>query len=199
MANVSCSASASANSCSHFQVTIGGVTYEWHAGDLTALSAEELELFRKLAVRYSGLNLSTLANKVIHGSDATNVKIYQLFGPGAVITKTNIGTSYVNILAGANGEPTPLDFTGCTEFRIILHANLVGSGAFRAKLVNSADAAILYENTNLGAAGERELDTGWQALPAAFVNAGLLFVKGQANSATAADDPAFRSLRVGLR
>jgi len=199
MANVACSASSSPTSCGHYQVTIGGVTYRWHTSELTSLSSEELEQFYKLAIRYGGLNLQTLGDKVILGSDATNVKIYQLFGPGAAITKTNIGASYVNICPGLNGERTALDFTGCTEFRVILHANLVGTGAFRARIINDVTSAVLYENTALGAAGERELDTNWLALPAAFVNAGLLFVRAQANSATAADDPVFRSCRVGLR
>lgn len=199
MANVSCSASSSPTSCSHFNVTINGRTFRWHTGELAALSADEEELFFKLAVRYGSYNLATLANKVVYGSDATNVKIYSFFGPGAAITKTNIGAAYVNICPGANGERQAMDFTGCTEFRLILHANLVGSGQWGARVINDADSAVLYENTNLGAAGERELDTSWQVLPAGFVDAGLMFVRAQARSATAADDPIFRSLKLGLR
>jgi hypothetical protein len=42
----------------------------------------------------------------------------------------------------------------------------------------------------LGAAGERELDTGWLALPAQA--SGLILVRLQAKSVTAADDPQFR-------
>jgi hypothetical protein len=183
----------------HRQLTIGGITIDMHEGEIVPLSAEEKQTLFRLALRHKGGLLSTLLNRVVFGDEATNVKFYPFFGPGVAITKTNIGTAYVNICPGLNGEKTAVDFTGCTEFRLILHVNLVGTGAFSARVIRDTDSVVLYENTNLGTAGERELDTNWTAIPAAFLGNGLAFLRAQAKSATGADDPLFRSLKLGLR
>lgn len=195
-----CTSSTSPNACNHRVLVIGGTTLRMHEGEVAEpLSSEERLQFLRMAVRVKGVALAQLLNRVIHGDEATNVKIYDFFGPGAAITKTNIGTAFVNICPGANGERLIADFTGCTEFRLLLHANLVGSGQFGARVVRDSDDAILFESTNLGAAGERELDTNWQPLPVAFQGVGIVALRAQAKSTTAADDPVFRSLRVGLR
>jgi hypothetical protein len=136
---------------------------------------------------------------VLLGEEATNVKVYQFFGPGAAITKTNVGASYVNICPGSGGEPLVADFTGCTEYRIRLYANLVGTGQFGARVVKSSNADVLHDAPNLGAAGERAVDTNWQPLPAQFQGLGLVELVTQAKSQTAADDPVFRSMSLGLR
>ena len=180
-------------------MTIGGLTFEMHESELVPLSDEERLQFYKWAMRFKNVALVNLLNRVVHGDEATNVKIYSFFGPGAVITKTNIGTAYVNICLGANGERLIADFTGCTEYRLMLHANLVGTGQFGARVVRDGDNVVLHESANLGAAGERELDSDWQSLPAAFLGVGLVSLRAQAKSTTAADDPVFRALRVGLR
>lgn len=194
-----CTNAHSPGGCSHYDVVIDGVTLHLHASDLTPLSDEERATFYRLAVRHKGLALNSLTARVIHGDEATNVKLYSFFGPGAAIARTNIGTTYVNICPGANGERLIADFTGCTEFRLMLHANLVGAGQFGARIVRDSDNAVLIENAALGAAGERELDTGWVALPQGFVGSGIVALRAQAKSTTATDDPVFRSLCLGLR
>ena len=166
------------------------------------LTADEQALFLRLCarkLRQQGVTLAQFVNRVMHGDEATNVKIYPFFGPGAAITKTNVGTAYVNICPGLNGERLIADFTGCTQFRLMLHANLIGLGQFGARVVRDGDNEVLFEAANLGAAGERELDTDWTALPAAFIGQGVVALRAQAKSTTAADDPVFRALRVGLR
>jgi hypothetical protein len=106
------------------------------------------------------------------------------------VTKTNIGTSYVNIPPGLNGERSLVDFTGCTQFRLVLNMNAVGSGAWGARVVRDSDNAVLFENDNITGAGEKELDTDWQTLPAAA--SGLTLVRLQGKSTTGADDPIYR-------
>jgi hypothetical protein len=192
-----CTSTVSPSGCGHRQVTVGGVVLHLHDSDLQPLSAEELEQFYRLGLRYRGVALASLLNRVVVGDEATNVKQYQVVGPGVAITKTNIGTTYTNILPGLNGQRALLDFTGCTQFRIVLSAQLVGTGPFGARLVRDSDNAVLFESANLGAAGERELDSDWQAIPVGWD--GLVYVRLQGKSVTAADDPIFRGCTVGLR
>jgi hypothetical protein len=138
-----------------------------------------------------------MLNRVIVGEEATNVKSYNLLGPGLAVTKTNIGTTYVNILPGTSGERSLVDFTGCTEFRLIASANLVGTGPFGLRVVRDSDDAVLYENASIALTGERELDTNWQTLPGAA--SGNILVRVQAKSNVAADDPVFRRVTLVVR
>jgi hypothetical protein len=166
------------------------------------LDDEEKVLLCRLLARWwkgKGGNLADFVNRVLIGEEGSNVKLYSFFGPGAAITKTNIGTSYVNICSGLNGERQVIDFTGCTQFRLILHANLIGTGQWGARVVRDSDNTVLIDQPNLGAAGERELDSDWQNLPAAFLGQGMMFMRAQAKSTTGADDPVFRSLTLGVR
>lgn len=194
-----CTSAVGCASGGHRTMTINGLTLTMHESEIVPLSTEEKLTLYRLALRHKGGLLSTILNRVVFGDEATNVKIYPFFGPGAAVTKTNIGTSYVNICPGLNGERQAVDLTGCTEFRLMMHVNLIGTGAFAARMVRDSDSAVLFESTNLGAAGERELDSDWQPLPAAFINAGFMYLRAQAKSATALDDPVFRSLKLGLR
>lgn len=166
----------------------------------TPLTADELDLLHRLSARrkrVAGVVVSQFVGRVLHGDEATNVKTYDLIASGAAITKTNIGASYVNISPRANGERRLVDFTGCTEYRLIASANLVGSGPFGMRVVRDSDSAVLYENANIALTGERELDTDWQPLPAAA--AGLVLVRVQAKSATASDDPVFGGVTLVVR
>jgi hypothetical protein len=200
-----CTSSTTPNACGHrtLTITLDGVPITISDVDqVQALTAEELELFVRLGVRRlraRGVPLANFLNRVTHGDEATNVKLYTFFGPGAVITKTNIPATYVNVAPGLNGERIVVDFTGVTQFRFLLSANLIGVGPFAARCVRDSDSAVLIESLNLGAAGERELDSGWADLPAAFVGAGETFLRVQAKSTTITDDPVFRRCDLGLR
>lgn len=163
--------------------------------------AENRKKFLILAARRQralGLVLDDAIGRVFAGDEATNVKEYVFFGPGLAITKTNIGTAYVNILPGLNGERILVDFTGCSAFRPVLTANLVGTGPFGVRIIKDSDNTVLYENANIALTGERELDPGWQSpIPAGFT--GLEILRIQAKSVTAADDPIFRRATLLIR
>lgn len=193
-----CTASASPNACGHYDLTatVAGISTSVHVHDvelrvpLTSSEREELLKLSARILRQTGVTPAQFLNRVLRGDEATNVKQYTLLGPGATVTKTNIGTSYVNVLPGLNGERVLVDFTGCTQFRAVLTANLVGTGPFGARIVKDADNAVLYEDANIAVTGERELDTDWQPIPAGFT--ALEIVRLQAKSVTAADDPVYR-------
>lgn len=199
-----CTASVSPRNCGHrtYTIVLDGVPYTIER-DPTALSTEERQRLLELAARYweftKGVAPATFLHRVLFGEEATNVKIYTFFGPGAAIVKTNIGTSYVDICPGQNGERVVVDLTGCTEYRLMLSANLIGTGAWGARVIRDSDSEVLHDAPTLGAAGEREADTDWQPLPAAFLGLGLVYLRAQAKSQTAGDDPVFRRLQLGLR
>jgi hypothetical protein len=196
----------SPTSCVHF--VIGGTDESgaWSGLQVTEadlqipLTAEEKTTLRLLlarTLRQKGVTLAQFANRVLRGEEATNVKVYDLIAPGVAISKTNIGTAYVNISPRLNGERTLIDFTGCTQYRLVAFANFVGTGPFGMRVVRDSDNAVLFENANLAQTGERELDTDWQTLPAQA--AGLIFVRVQAKSIVAADDPVFGAIRMAVR
>lgn len=196
----------SPNNCSHYDISglDDGQAWSGLKSDeielLTPLTAEESILLRRLLLRKLRQKVTTPAQftgRVMRGEEATNMKLYDLISVGAAITKTNIGTAYVNISPRLNGERVLIDFTGCTEYRLIARANLVGTGPIGMRVIRDSDNAVLHENTNLGATGERELDTNWQPLPVQA--AGLIFVRVQAKSTTAADDPVFGGITLAVR
>lgn len=199
-------AASSPNNCSHF--VVGGLDdgQAWigltidDAELQTPLTSEESAMLRRFLLRklrQKGITPSQFIGRVVRGEEATNMKLYALIANGVSITKTNIGTAYVNISPRLNGERTLIDFTGCTQYRLIARANLVGLGQFGLRVIRDSDSAVLHENANLGAAGERELDTDWQTLPAQA--AGLIFVRVQAKSTTTADDPVFGGITLAVR
>lgn len=192
-----CTASSNCAGGGHFTLTVAGRTLHMTTGDLVALSDDEKDQLFRLAIRHKGVALATLLNRVIYGDEATNVKIYDFFGPGLALARSNIGATPVNLLPGANGERLFADFTGCTEYRLMLHASIV-NGTWGAQVVRDADSEVLHVAPNLGAAGERELDTDWQALPAEFIGEGIIPLRVQVASGASAS-ATFRGLRLGLR
>lgn len=200
-------AAASAQSCSHHQVS---VTLDGEAIDLGTVSnayldslpwgtAEKTQFLIQCLKwkRVGGVSVAALLGRVLAGDEATNVKQYYFCGPGVAITKTNIGTSYVNVCPGLNGERVLVDCKGCTEMRIVLTANLVGVGPFKARIVRDSDNTIFYENASIAQTGERELDTDWVAIPAWATN--LEVLRAQMASVTATDDPIIRRLALLVR
>lgn len=193
-----CTSTTSPNSCGHRHLTIDGLTVVLHETDLVPLSDDERMLLYTLAIRHRGVDLAQLLNRVIVGDEATNVKQYTLIAPGVAIVKTNIGMSYVNVLPEANGGRALVEFTGCTEYRLVLNALLPGNGSYSVKVIRDGDEAILHEAANIPAqAGERELDTDWQPLPNG-VNA-LELVRVQASASVGSNDPTFRRMVLLVR
>lgn len=150
--------------------TIQGETFtldrERLGGDLrTALSALERRQFAYLACRVlfqSGVPLSKFLNRVLLGQEATSVQTYPLVGPGAAILRSNAGTTYGNALPGINGQRQFVDFTGKTEFRIMLNVNF-GQTGHSLRIVRHSDSAVLYERSPIALTGDQELDTGADA------------------------------------
>lgn len=196
----------SPNSCGHFILGGQDGAELWadvpvHESVLSEpLSDEEkaqLRIYLLRILRQKGVTIQQFLNRVIRGDEATNLKTYDLIGPGAAVARANIGTAWRDISNRANGERRLVDFTGCNEFRLVAFANLVGTGPFGMRVVRDSDSAVLYENDAIAVTGERELDTNWQPLPSAAD--GLVFVRAQAKSATAADDPVFGSIVIAVR
>lgn len=200
-----CTGSTNPTGCGHYQVVVDvdGTPVALHVSDdemAEPLTPDELSMYVRLSVRRlraSGVPLAELAGRVTRGEEATNVKAWDILPAGSAITKTNIGTTWTNVLPGANGQRSLVDFTGCSAFRLVATVNLVGTGPFGLRVVRDSDDALLYENDAIAQTGERELDTGWQSLPAAA--AGLSLVRLQAKSATGADDPIFRRCLLLVR
>lgn len=190
----------SGSGCGHLQLTVNldGVQKVFSTGisdnnwDAVMTDNDYEQMFRLLARwwKSKGLDIANFSGRVLCGEEATNVKVYNFFGPGLAILKQNIGVTYINILPGLNGEPILVDFTGCTVFRAVLAANFVGTGPFGARIVRNSDNVVLFENANLSQTGERQPDSDWQVIPGAF--SGLTLLKAQVKSATASDDPVFR-------
>lgn len=201
-----CTSSVSPNSCGHRDVTITldgeAVTLHMHENEAAEpLTAEEKAVLARLAIRrlrnLKGVTLAQLLNRVTNGDEATNVKAYDLLPAGSAITLTNVGTAWKDALPGANGQRSLVDCTGCTEFRIVLTANLVGTGPFGARVVRDSDGTVFYEAASIAQTGERELDTDWQPIPAWAT--GLEVMRLQAKSTVASDDPVFRRCTVLVR
>lgn len=198
----SCTVCSGGNHITAGTVVIDGVSIDISGQHIEAgaLTTEETAQFVRLGLRRlraAGIEPSAFLNRITNGDEATNVKIYNFLGPGAAVAKTNIGTSYVNINPGLNGERILINFTGCTQYRLIATANLVGTGPFGLRAVRDSDDAVLYENASISQTGERELDTGWQTLPAAA--SGEMLCRVQAKSTVAADDPVFRRVAMAVR
>lgn len=191
--------------CDHRIVTVNldGESIELHTGegelDAMPWGSEEKRQFLMLSAkraRVLGLALDDAVGRVFIGEEATNVKQYFLLSKD--VTKANIGTSYVNVPPGANGERTLVEFTGCTEFRVVVHAVLAQAGPYQMRIVRDSDNAVLYESASINAAaGEREFDTGIQPLPAAAT--GLIYVRFQAKGSNTVDDPVFRRCVLMVR
>lgn len=186
-----CTFSESPNNCGHRIVTIGDTTVHLHESEIVPLSDDEKVQLYTLAIRHKGLALATMLNRVVMGDEATNVKQYNIIAPGVSITKTNIGTAYTNILTELNGCRTLVEFTGCSEFRLVLNAVMPGAGLHGVRVIRDDESGTLYENASISAqVGERELDTGWLTLPQG-VNS-LEVIRLQGKSTVATDDPIYK-------
>lgn len=166
-----------------------------------SLSADEKRQLLRLLARWwkgKGHNLANFIGRVLAGEEGTNLRLYPIITKD--ITRTNVGTSYVNVANGANGERKYASFVGATQFRVRLWANLVGTGPFNFRVIRDGDSEVLYESPNITQTGERELDTDWLSLPAAFQNSsnGTL-LRVQVKSAVAGDDPVIRGCDLGVQ
>lgn len=114
-------------------------------------------------------------------------------------TKTNIGSSYVDIYTqtGSEGKPFWIDFTGKTHYRVELYWNKVGTGTQQVKFCDVANPTtnILHNFSN---AVSNENDSGITALPSFAASGGRFEIKIMALSSVTTDDPVFESARIYL-
>lgn len=117
------------------------------------------------------------------------------------VTKTNIGTAYVQIydsVAFDEEHLSMIDFTNVTEVRIVWLWDYVGTGAQQLRWVDQGnDANVLFESSTF-TADQDPGDSGWFALPAAFVNQAKR-IEWQGKSATAGDDPIPKGYKIMTR
>lgn len=113
------------------------------------------------------------------------------------ITKTDVGTTYVNLFTDFGGRPFPVDTTGFTGLAVqTLWNKNAGVGTHFIRIVNHADTTqIIYENVNL--TNGENLDAN-VTIPAQFTNfRGKLRLQVKTSNTT--DDPIFSAIRVYLR
>lgn len=126
-----------------------------------------------------------------------------LFTSDRQITKTNVGTSFVNLFTHSTGAPFFADFTGFTKMAFITLWTKVGTGSQHLRIFDDSGTipTDLINTETLG--GGTGLVTGDNslsnyAIPAPYVNfKGKLRI--QVRSTVAADDPVFEGIRIYLR
>ena len=113
------------------------------------------------------------------------------------VTKTNIGTAYVDIYnAVAIGRPQFVDFAGMATFDAELIWDKVGTGTQAFRVVDADDVAnVLFELANVV---DGQNDAGGPTVLPAWAT-GKKRLKPQAKSTVAADDPIFFQCVVRLK
>jgi hypothetical protein len=114
------------------------------------------------------------------------------------VTKTDIGTAYVNAYLGSGGIAQLVNFGGFKQHRWVVQVNKIGTGTQTAGLVDVANAANLIEIADAAVAGEHNLDTGWVNLPA-WATAADFILRPMVKSTVATDDPVYRQFALYLR
>jgi hypothetical protein len=114
------------------------------------------------------------------------------------VTKTDVGTAYVNAYLGNGGLGQLVNFGGFKQYRWVVQVNKIGTGTQTAGLVDVANAANLVEVADAVAAGEHSLDTGWINLPA-WATAADFILRPMVKSTLGTDDPVYRQFAFYLR
>lgn len=119
------------------------------------------------------------------------------------VTKTNVGTTFVNLFTDFSGRPFFADFTGFTKLAFQTYWTKVGSGSQHLRIVDDSGGITsdLINTENLG--GGNGLVTGDNPLANYTIPASYTNFKGklriQVRSTVAADDPVFEGMNIYLR
>lgn len=112
------------------------------------------------------------------------------------ITKTNIGSAFVDIYndANASGYELDVDFTGFTQVAATICWNKIGTGTQNVRVVQADDVAnVLFDAVVVSGRNPVAL----VALPAWAI--GVKRLKLQGKSTTSTDDPIFHTCAVYLK
>ena len=110
------------------------------------------------------------------------------------LTKTNLGSTYVDILdsSGSEGNGCDVDGTGSVSYRFYVSwSKNFGSGTHSVRLVSQTTSDVLAEITS--AVGGRNVVTGTLS---AYYQDQIRSVKLQAKSTVSTDDPIFYGARI---
>lgn len=111
-------------------------------------------------------------------------------------TKTNIGTSFVDIYTqtNADGKSVRIDTTGKTEVLLQVLWNKVGTGTQTVQVLEVGTANVLISMDVVSGNNVTALTD----IPA-FAESAVKIYKLQAKSTTAGDDPVFEGARIYLK
>lgn len=115
---------------------------------------------------------------------------------GALVTLTNIGTTYDNSTASKGLGACRIECAGITGFEFGVFVNKIGSGTQSWQLwdqTNSAEVAVIDD---AGGTGDKTLAVSQAVGPLA---AGFRLLRVRAKSTTAADDPVFYGASLMIR
>lgn len=138
--------------------------------------------------------MSDVSEEVLSDIDSTDAVLYTSEN---TITKTDLGTSYVNLFTDFAGRPILVDTKAYKRLAIQIFWNKNGgSSNHDLRIVNHADISqVLYELLNMS--NGQNLDANF-TIPAQFINfRGQLRIQVKAGNAT--DDPIFVAIRLYLR
>lgn len=109
-------------------------------------------------------------------------------------TKSNIGTSFVNVYTqtNSNGKAILIDTDTFTEVRLQIQWNKIGGGTQDCQVINGAN--VLVSLTVVSGSN----DSGFDSIPVGLLNAENEF-RLQCKSTTSTDDPIFESASIWLR
>ena len=109
-------------------------------------------------------------------------------------TKSNIGTSFVNVYpqTNSNGKAILIDTDTFTTVRLQVQWNKVGSGTQTCQIINGATVLV---STDVISGSN---DSGFDAIPAGLLNAENSFII-QCKSTTGTDDPIFENAAIWMK
>lgn len=112
------------------------------------------------------------------------------------ITKTNIGTAFVNIYnqTNADGKSVSIDTNGKTEARLSVNWNKIGAGTQTVQVIDVVGSVVLISMNVVSGYNE----TALTAIPASLLNTVKRY-NLRAKSTTAADDPIFEGAAIYLK
>ena len=156
--------------------------------------------FRTL-VGSSDISITNTSNTVVIDFNGTEYKrVAQTVGQTYFsLTKTNIGTAYVDVYVSAFDEENimKIDFRNATQFHISYIWDYVGTGTQQLRWVDVANNSNVLWDTLTFTTDQDGISSGFQALPVWANNE--FTIEWQGKSTTGTDDPIAKGYRIQLR